>query len=151
MKQRKIGARAGVAEAGWTPEQEEAPRFRLLLDRALKPASPEALQRFMGRALGMLRGLEDAWPFREAVDPREVPDYYEIIKARSARLIRLLSCNCPPRTASCVMITPHFRARHRRQASPCPCCPKAATLHVADDTYWGTALCVGQFRPHACP
>lgn len=74
----KVGA--GVAEAGWMPDQAEAPHYSLLIDRAVQPATPENLQRFMERAWRALHSLDDSWPFREPVDAEDVPDYYDIVK-----------------------------------------------------------------------
>ncbi len=36
--------------------------------------------RFMDVALDALVALDDTWPFREPVDPEDVPDYYDVIK-----------------------------------------------------------------------
>lgn len=75
-------ARAGVVEAGWRPEDEPAPPYRLLLDGRPGPQRPDAanVRAFMGAALAAVRGHEEAWPFQEPVPKAEVPDYYDIIR-----------------------------------------------------------------------
>ena len=40
-------------------------------------------------------GHEEAWPFQEAVAASDVPDYYTVIKARSARQPALGACRSP--------------------------------------------------------
>ncbi|KAK7824300.1 histone acetyltransferase gcn5 [Quercus suber] len=47
----------GLRDAGWTPDQWGHSRFRISLNDHV-----------------------DAWPFKEPVDARDVPDYYDIIK-----------------------------------------------------------------------
>ncbi|KOM25138.1 hypothetical protein LR48_Vigan50s005800 [Vigna angularis] len=49
----------GLREAGWTPDQWGHSRFR---------------------SLNSMLEHADAWPFKEPVDARDVPDYYDIIK-----------------------------------------------------------------------
>ncbi|PPD93068.1 hypothetical protein GOBAR_DD09962 [Gossypium barbadense] len=49
----------GLKEAGWTPDQWGHTRFRALIS---------------------MHDHVDAWPFKEPVDARDVPDYYDIIK-----------------------------------------------------------------------
>lgn len=73
---------AGVKEAGWTPEDEAAPPYRLLLEGVSGPLepSPENLKAAMGGALTAVRAHADAWPFLEPVSKADVPDYYDIIK-----------------------------------------------------------------------
>lgn len=34
----------------------------------------------MEMALNALMALDDSWPFRDPVDPEDVPDYYDVIK-----------------------------------------------------------------------
>ena len=76
-----IGGIPGVREAGWSPDMvQQGPRFRLLLDEAgagpAVEAGSEALHRFLVLLLEHVKGLEDAWPFRERVAVQDAPDYY---------------------------------------------------------------------------
>ncbi|KAK9908401.1 hypothetical protein WJX75_007347 [Coccomyxa subellipsoidea] len=75
-----IASIPGVSEAGWTAETAEPPHYSLLIDRVVLPATPDNLQRFMERAWRALYSLDESWPFREAVDAEDVPDYYDIVK-----------------------------------------------------------------------
>lgn len=77
---------AGVKEAGWRPEDEPPPPYRLLLDGRPGPQEPDPanIRAFMATALAAMRAHEDAWPFLEPVSRAEVPDYYDIIRARPA-------------------------------------------------------------------
>ncbi|KAI9182545.1 hypothetical protein LWI28_026388 [Acer negundo] len=68
----------GLREAGWTPDQWGHSRFR-----ALNPSTDsnqKFLTAFMRSLLKSLHDHVDAWPFKEPVDARDVPDYYDIIK-----------------------------------------------------------------------
>ncbi|KAJ3673874.1 hypothetical protein LUZ60_005866 [Juncus effusus] len=71
----------GLKEAGWTQEQWGHSRFK-----TLGSTSPDALpfrqhiSALMRALLKMMNEHPDAWPFKEPVDGREVPDYYDIIK-----------------------------------------------------------------------
>ncbi|KAI4341758.1 hypothetical protein MLD38_026443 [Melastoma candidum] len=71
----------GLREAGWTPDQWGHSRFR-----ALSPPSAEGVltqKRLTGFMRSLLKSMHDhvdAWPFKEPVDARDVPDYYDIIK-----------------------------------------------------------------------
>lgn len=70
----------GLREAGWTPEQYGHSRFRQSItsgDGALYQKSLIALMRSL---LKTMHDHPDAWPFKEPVDARDVPDYYDIIK-----------------------------------------------------------------------
>ncbi|KAK4492498.1 hypothetical protein RD792_003307 [Penstemon davidsonii] len=70
----------GLKEAGWTPDQYGHSRFKpenLLTDAA---SYQKSLTAFMRSLLKALHDHPDAWPFKEPVDARDVPDYYEIIK-----------------------------------------------------------------------
>ncbi len=73
---------AGVKEAGWEPEEETLPPYRLSIDRVMLPPTPENLQTLMQDAWQALNAHEDSWPFREPVDPEDVPDYLDVIKVR---------------------------------------------------------------------
>mmetsp|Transcript_4578 Transcript_4578/g.8623 ORF Transcript_4578/g.8623 Transcript_4578/m.8623 type:complete len:466 (-) Transcript_4578:221-1618(-) len=68
----------GVAEAGWTPTP---PAFRILRpDGTLLEPTLVVLHNFMREVHTSMMDHPDAWPFLDAVDGREVPDYYDIIK-----------------------------------------------------------------------
>jgi len=73
---------AGVKEAGWEPEEETLPPYRLSIDRVMLPPTQENLHTLMQDAWQALNTHEDSWPFREPVDAEDVLDYYDIIKVR---------------------------------------------------------------------
>jgi histone acetyltransferase len=75
----------GVAEAGWPAARAAlaaaSPPPSLLVGRTWRPASdPGALRAFAHSLLCELAAHEDAWPFLEPVDPRDVPDYGLVVK-----------------------------------------------------------------------
>ncbi|KAJ4968799.1 hypothetical protein NE237_015500 [Protea cynaroides] len=71
----------GLREAGWTPDQWGYSRFRALLGASADSASyRQTLTSFMRSLLKIMHDHPDAWPFKEPVDAREVPDYYDVIK-----------------------------------------------------------------------
>ncbi|MCO5592483.1 hypothetical protein L7F22_046486 [Adiantum nelumboides] len=71
----------GLKDAGWVPEQWGAnSRIRLLNSTTDGPPTRQALHAFMRMLLKAIVEHADAWPFKDPVDPREVPDYYDIIK-----------------------------------------------------------------------
>ncbi|KAL5702144.1 histone acetyltransferase [Ranunculus cassubicifolius] len=70
----------GFREAGWTPDQWGYSRFRTVNASADSVAYRQSLNTFMRTLLKMLHDHPDAWPFKEPVDARDVPDYYDIIK-----------------------------------------------------------------------
>ncbi|KAG6551507.1 hypothetical protein Mapa_006930 [Marchantia paleacea] len=65
-------------ESGWPPEEWTKTKIRLANTDA--PPTRQALNVFMRYLLKMVIDHPDAWPFKEPVDAREVPDYYEVIK-----------------------------------------------------------------------
>lgn len=85
-----------MSEAGWTAETAEPPHYSLLIDRVVLPATPDNLQRFMERAWRALYSLDESWPFREAVDAEDVPDYYDIVKVshQSSCVALCTGCVC---------------------------------------------------------
>ena len=83
-------APAGVKEAGWEPSEDSAPAYRLSIERVMLPPTPENLQTLMQAAWQALLAHEDSWPFREPVDPEDVPDYYDVIK------VLLVACCVAP-------------------------------------------------------
>ena len=75
----------GVAEAGWPAARAAlaaaSPPHSLLVGRTWRPASePGALDAFAHSLLCELAAHEDAWPFLEPVDARDVPDYHQVVK-----------------------------------------------------------------------
>ena len=67
----------GLAAAGWAPA---AMRFRLV-HPACGSGAPtrDNLHRFMRAVHAAVAEHADSWPFLEAVDAAEVPDYYEVV------------------------------------------------------------------------
>ena len=86
-----VSAPAGVKEAGWEPSEDSAPAYRLSIERVMLPPTPENLQTLMQAAWQALVAHEDSWPFREPVDPEDVPDYYDVIK------VLLVACCVAPK------------------------------------------------------
>ncbi|KAL2321001.1 hypothetical protein Fmac_029970 [Flemingia macrophylla] len=70
----------GLKEAGWTPDQWGHSRFRSLCSSADNATNQKHLSAFMRSLLKALHDHADSWPFKEPVDARDVPDYYDIIK-----------------------------------------------------------------------
>ncbi|KAH7285927.1 hypothetical protein KP509_33G051500 [Ceratopteris richardii] len=71
----------GLKDAGWVPEQGGPnSRIRLMNSTTDGPPSRQALHVFLRTVLKAVFEHGDAWPFKDPVDPREVPDYYDIIK-----------------------------------------------------------------------
>ncbi|KAI5077371.1 hypothetical protein GOP47_0007195 [Adiantum capillus-veneris] len=71
----------GLKDAGWVPEQWGVnSRIRLVNSTQDGPPTRQALHAFMRILLKAVVEHADAWPFKDPVDPREVPDYYDIIK-----------------------------------------------------------------------
>ncbi|CAN6441148.1 unnamed protein product [Victoria cruziana] len=70
----------GLKEAGWTPDQWGHSRFRVTNAAPDSVAYRQSLNAFMRTLLKAINDHQDAWPFREPVDARDVPDYYDIIK-----------------------------------------------------------------------
>ncbi|KAI5589757.1 hypothetical protein BDE02_05G183100 [Populus trichocarpa] len=70
----------GLREAGWTPDQWGHSRFRTLNTATDSATNQKHLTAFMRSLLKSMHDHVDAWPFKEPVDARDVPDYYDIIK-----------------------------------------------------------------------
>ena len=73
---------AGVREAGWSPEGQELPNYRLLLDGQEAAPTMDNIHSFGRAAVAALQAHEDSPAFSVSVNADEVPDYYDIIKAR---------------------------------------------------------------------
>ncbi|XP_039128961.1 histone acetyltransferase GCN5-like [Dioscorea cayenensis subsp. rotundata] len=69
-----------TGEAGWTSDQWGHSRFKATNSSAESVAYRQQLNTFMRGLLKMMNEHLDSWPFKEPVDPRDVPDYYDIIK-----------------------------------------------------------------------
>ncbi|KAI7992038.1 Histone acetyltransferase GCN5 [Camellia lanceoleosa] len=70
----------GLREAGWTPDQWGHSRFKTVIASVDSASHHKNLTLFMRSLLKAMHDHPDAWPFKEPVDARDVPDYYEIIK-----------------------------------------------------------------------
>ncbi|XP_022771190.1 histone acetyltransferase GCN5-like isoform X2 [Durio zibethinus] len=69
-----------LKKAGWTPDQWGHTRFRALIISTDNATNQKHLTGFMRSLLKSMHDHVDAWPFKEPVDSRDVPDYYDIIK-----------------------------------------------------------------------
>ncbi|XP_058198118.1 histone acetyltransferase GCN5-like isoform X3 [Rhododendron vialii] len=65
-----------IEEAGWTPDQWGYSRF----NSGDSASNQKFWTAFMHSLLKAMNDHPDAWPFKEPVDARDVPDYYDIIK-----------------------------------------------------------------------
>ncbi|WOG94879.1 hypothetical protein DCAR_0314176 [Daucus carota subsp. sativus] len=70
----------GLREAGWSPDQWGHSRFKTVNASADSTANQKSLTSFMRTLLKAMYDHPDAWPFKEPVDSRDVPDYYDIIR-----------------------------------------------------------------------
>ncbi|XP_010520631.1 PREDICTED: histone acetyltransferase GCN5 isoform X2 [Tarenaya hassleriana] len=68
----------GLREAGWIPDQYGHTRFKIF-NTSDGTTNQKQLTAFMRSLLKSLHDHVDAWPFKEPVDARDVPDYYDII------------------------------------------------------------------------
>jgi len=69
----------GVLEAGWK-EEDSLPRYRLVTAAGVVAPTAAPLKAFMQRVYQGVVDNVDSWPFKEPVDSKEVPDYYDIVK-----------------------------------------------------------------------
>ncbi|XP_022857025.1 histone acetyltransferase GCN5-like [Olea europaea var. sylvestris] len=76
----KVDDIPGLREAGWTPEQYGHSRFKTTNPSLDGASNQKSLTAFMRSLLKAMHDHPDAWPFKEPVDARDVPDYYVIIK-----------------------------------------------------------------------
>lgn len=60
--------------------QKKSPQFKLVTPGGLIAPGVASLHSFMTRVHAAVVDHNDSWPFKEPVDPSEVPDYYEVIK-----------------------------------------------------------------------
>ncbi|XP_051120582.1 histone acetyltransferase GCN5 [Andrographis paniculata] len=70
----------GLREAGWTPDQYGHSRFKTINSSSEAGSHLKSLTAFMRSLVKAMNDHPDAWPFKEPVDARDVPDYYDIIK-----------------------------------------------------------------------
>ncbi|XP_057517580.1 histone acetyltransferase GCN5 [Amaranthus tricolor] len=70
----------GLRDAGWTADQYGHSKYKQLIAQGDSASYQKALTAFMRSLLKSMQEHPDAWPFKEPVDARDVPDYYEIIK-----------------------------------------------------------------------
>ncbi|CAN8254569.1 unnamed protein product [Cochlearia groenlandica] len=70
----------GLREAGWTPDQWGHTRYKLFNSSADSVTKQKQLTSLIRALLKTMQDHADAWPFKEPVDPLDVPDYYDIIK-----------------------------------------------------------------------
>nr|XP_043635514.1 histone acetyltransferase GCN5 [Erigeron canadensis] len=69
----------GLREAGWSPDQWGHSLIKFV--NASPDGTPKPkLTGFMRSILKAMHDHADAWPFKEPVDVRDVPDYYDIIR-----------------------------------------------------------------------
>ncbi|XAR58592.1 Histone acetyltransferase [Bertholletia excelsa] len=70
----------GLRGAGWTPDQWGHSRFKNMITSGDSAPNQKCLTAVMRTLLKLMHEHPDAWPFKEPVDSRDVPDYYDIIK-----------------------------------------------------------------------
>ncbi|KAH6797940.1 histone acetyltransferase of the GNAT family 1 [Perilla frutescens var. hirtella] len=70
----------GLREAGWTPDQYGHSQFKPVNSSTDAVSHQKQLTAFMRSLVKAVHDHPDSWPFKEPVDARDVPDYYEIIK-----------------------------------------------------------------------
>ncbi|CAG7905670.1 hypothetical protein BRARA_D00454 [Brassica rapa] len=70
----------GLRDAGWTPDQWGHTRYKLFSGSGDSVTKQKQLNALIRVLLKTMQDHSDAWPFKEPVDPLDVPDYYEIIK-----------------------------------------------------------------------
>ncbi|XP_022898232.1 histone acetyltransferase GCN5 isoform X1 [Olea europaea var. sylvestris] len=76
----KVDDIPGLREAGWTPDQYGYSRFKTINLSSDGASHQKSLVAFMRSLVKAMHDHPDAWPFKEPVDARDVPDYYDIIK-----------------------------------------------------------------------
>ncbi|PWA77834.1 histone acetyltransferase of the GNAT family 1 [Artemisia annua] len=69
----------GLREAGWSPDQWGHSRFKMM-NVSVDGTPNQKLTGFMRSILKAMHDHADAWPFKDPVDVRDVPDYYDIIR-----------------------------------------------------------------------
>ncbi|KAK9137550.1 hypothetical protein Sjap_008144 [Stephania japonica] len=76
----KVEDMPGLREAGWTPDQWGHSRIKILNAPVDSAPYRQSLNNFMRSLIKLMQEHPDSWPFKDPVDPRDVPDYYDIIK-----------------------------------------------------------------------
>ncbi|KAL3531283.1 hypothetical protein ACH5RR_010605 [Cinchona calisaya] len=79
MMVNKVEDIPGLREAGWTPEQYGHSQYKMV-NSSEGVSNQKSMTAFMRSLIKVMHDHPDAWPFKEPVDAREVPDYYEVIK-----------------------------------------------------------------------
>ncbi|KAJ1687066.1 hypothetical protein LUZ63_018456 [Rhynchospora breviuscula] len=79
-KMLKVEDISSLKEAGWTPDQWGHSKYKAPNAMVDSVQYRQHLNNFMRSLLKTMNEHPDAWPFKEPVDAREVPDYYDIIK-----------------------------------------------------------------------
>nr|GEV44150.1 histone acetyltransferase GCN5 [Tanacetum cinerariifolium] len=69
----------GLREAGWSPDQWGHSRFKMM-NASVDVTPNQKLTGFMHSVLKAIHDHAEAWPFKDPVDVRDVPDYYDIIR-----------------------------------------------------------------------
>ncbi|KAL3626067.1 DeSI-like protein hag1 [Castilleja foliolosa] len=70
----------GLREAGWTPDQYGHSRFKIVNSSTDAASHQKSLTAFMRSLIKAMHDHPDSWPFKDPVDARDVPDYYDIVK-----------------------------------------------------------------------
>ncbi len=73
----------GLREGGYEPEasgSNQGASFQLVTPSGLIAPTLSSLHSFYAKVHASIVDHQDSWPFREAVDRAEVPDYYDVIK-----------------------------------------------------------------------
>ncbi|CDP03687.1 unnamed protein product [Coffea canephora] len=70
----------GLREAGWTPDQYGHSQYKMVSSLTDGVSHQKAMTTFLRSLVKAMYDHPDSWPFKEAVDARDVPDYYDIIK-----------------------------------------------------------------------
>ncbi|XP_027178603.1 histone acetyltransferase GCN5-like isoform X1 [Coffea eugenioides] len=70
----------GLRDAGWTPDQYGHSQYKMVSSLTDGVSHQKAMTTFMRSLVKVMYDHPDSWPFKEPVDARDVPDYYDIIK-----------------------------------------------------------------------
>ncbi|KAL8148854.1 histone acetyltransferase GCN5-like isoform X2 [Apium graveolens] len=70
----------GLRDAGWSPDQYGHSHLKLVNASGDSTSNQKQLNGLMRALLKAIYDHPDAWPFKEPVESRDVPDYYDIIR-----------------------------------------------------------------------